>query len=296
MSLFKRKYKLTLGKPTIVKQNFPLKSSTLLEGNEYVLESHNISFEISKSNTPSNNEASITVYNTSDTLVSFLEKNAGLDTYIKLEVGYGDEDLKELFLGSISGVTDEFTTTDRKTKIKCGDGYAYTKEQKTSKSYKKGTTFSRIVDDMVEDLGVPKGTFIPPEGETKKPVVYNGVIKEIMTTIAKDIDYDFSIQDGRVDMVPFKYSKGPTVKVISPDSGLIGSPTPMDTSSGQRQENKEDKKAVRVKCLIDPAVRPNSKIKLESRKYNGFFKVNKVDFSGELEGGEWAMTMECVPI
>lgn len=294
--LFKRKYILTLGKPTLIEKNVPFRAEKLTEGREFVLTQHNISFSIDKTNTPSNNSASITITNTSDGLVDYLEQNAGLSTYIKLEVGYGDQPVKELFLGEVKGVEDVFVGATRSTKLECGDGYTHLKEQRTARSYRKGTTISRILDDMTVDLGLPKGTFIPPEGEIGNSRSYNGITKEIMTTIAKDIGYNFSVQDNRVNMVPFQYSGGPTVKVINPTSGMIGSPTPIDTGSGQLEKSKGSKRGVRVKCLIDASVRPDSIIIIESRKYNGTFKVNKVSFNGELEGTNWEMDIECEPV
>lgn len=295
-SLFKRKYELVVGVPTVVKSG-PIPYRTQVEsGSEFVLTTHNISFSIEKTNTPSNNTCEITIYNSSNDLVNYLQNNAGGSSFVKLSVAYGDQPLKELFIGAIQKMDDEFTTTDRKTKLVCSDGYAQLKENKTSRSYRKGTTFTRIVDDMVKDLGLPKGTVIPPEGSLKSSRAYTGVVREILTTISKDIDYNFSVQDGRVVMVPFNYSTGPKVKLISASSGMIGSPSPLDTSSGQLKGNKESKKGIKVKVLIDAFIRPESFVVIESRNYNGTFKVNKVSFSGEYEGTDWTMDIECEPV
>ena len=292
-SLFKRKYRLTVGKPTLIEKNTPYAVEKQIEGVEFVTTDHQITFQIEKSNTPSNNTASITVYNASDRLTNFIEQNAGLAIGVKLEVSYGSEPLKLLFLGTVQGVVDEFTSTDRKTKIKCSDGYIHLKEQRTSRSFPKGTTLSRIVDTMVGDLGLPRGTIIPPSGSISTPRSYMGTIREIMTTIANDIDYNFSVQDSRVNFTPFSYNKGPVVKVISPRSGMIGSPTPLDVSTGQLEKGRETKRSIKVKCLIDASVKPDGFIIVESRKYNGTYKVNKVSFSGDYEGSSWEMDIEC---
>lgn len=295
-SLFKRKYELVVGVPTVVKSG-PIPYKTQVEsGSEFVLTTHNISFSISKTNTPSNNTCEITIYNSSNDLVNYLQNNAGGSSFVKLSVAYGDQPLKELFIGAIQKMADEFTTTDRKTRLICSDGYANLKEKRTARSYRKGTTFSKIVDDMVKDLGLPKGTILPPDGELKASRSYNGPLRDIMTNIAKDINYNFSVQDGRVVMVPFNYSSGPNVKLISSSSGMIGSPSSLDTSAGQLKNNKESKKGVKVKVLIDAAVRPESFIVIESRAYNGTFKVNKINFSGEYEGSDWSMDIECEPV
>lgn len=292
-SLFKRKYRLTVGKPTLIEQNIPFRAETRTEGREYVLTQHQISFNIDKSNTPSNNTAAITITNSSDELVDFLEQNSGLGVFIKLEVSYGTQPLKELFLGTVQQVMDEFTTTDRRTKIKCGDGYIHLKEQRTSRSYRKNTTIGSIVDDMARDLGLPKGTFIKPEGTIPSSKSYTGTIREIMTNIANDTGHNFSIQDGRINFTPLDYSGGPVVKVINPNSGMIGSPTPLDTSTGQLEKAKGSKGGIKVKCFIDASVRPDGFIIIESRRYNGTFKVNKVSFSGDFEGSTWEMDIEC---
>lgn len=294
--LFKRKYKLIVGIPTVTKSGpIPYKTQST-EGREFELTSHHIEFNIDKTNTPSNNSCSITIVNTSDAFVDYFEQNAGTSPFVKLEVAYGSQPLKELFLGTLTGMEDNFIGTTRRTTLKCSDGYANLKENKTSRSYRKKTTIQRIVEDMIKDLGLPKGTVIPIQGETKSAKAYSGAVREIITTIAKDNNYNFSIQDGRVNMTPFDYSSGPLVKVINVSSGMIGSPTALDTSSGQLKGNKDSKQGVSVKCLIDASVRPDSLIILESRKYNGTFKVNKVSYRGSYEGSDWAMDIECEPV
>ena len=127
--------------------------------------------------------------------------------------------------------------------------------------------------------------------------------RQYMRDEARDTGTDWSIQDGKVQMVPRKgYLPGEAV-VLTHETGLVGSP-----------EQTQD--GITVRCLLNPRLRVGGRIKLNNAQVkamqsplkqaagqqaprmdaDGFYRILKVEFRGDTRGNDWYADLVCIGI
>jgi hypothetical protein len=137
-------------------------------------------------------------------------------------------------------------------------------------------------------MGLPNGVVIKPIGTAKAPWSFQGPTKEAFKKLAEETDSTFSIQDQTIHFIPLKTNDLITVQKFTPETGLIGSPTVLDNSSDSLQGNSDlPKIGIKFKVLLDGALLPNRLVKIESREYDGVFKIQKVTHTGDFRGNPW---------
>ena len=101
-------------------------------------------------------EAEIIVYNISDTTIQNIKR----DAQISVTAGYGD-DTGIIFSGIISKVRSYYSGNDRVTEIYAIDQAVLKERELKSKSYAKGTKASKILQDLISQVGIPVAVFAP---------------------------------------------------------------------------------------------------------------------------------------
>lgn len=313
-----RAYKLLIGSATNTIQkrtkNSAFKSTVDLDtklgttekssSNLYLLQDHQITFNIKKDNNKDPNQAEIVVYNLSDDTVNYINRGIRNNLAVALAVGYEGEELVMIFKGTIQWVSDTFDSVDRKTTLHCLDGGINIAEARTSRSYPKGTKIKRVVTDLVKDLGTTEGNIHVDNDQTlSSATAMCGNTSHYLEHICKSIDHNVSIQDGSVYVTPRSQMSSARSAYISPETGLIGSPEPFHNDiKPTKKVTKSSKKAkkptdgVKFKCQMNGAILPEKTIWLKSRDYDGPFKVVSVSHNGDKEGKEWVTEVECVSV
>lgn len=147
--------------------------------------------------------------------------------------------------------------------------------------------------------------YVPDLGRQALPrgkVIY-GMARQYMRDEARDTDTDWSIQDGKVQMVPRKgYLPGEAV-LLTHETGLVG--TPEQTQNG-----------LTVRALLNPLLRIGGRIKLDNASVkrmqtplkaaagqgaarlddDGIYRIIKVEFKGDTRGNDWYADMLCIGI
>lgn len=303
--LFKRKYQLDFGKAIEVKRNYVGSEITdigkLVDStaptNAYRITEHNISFTINKSVTDSPNTGEITVYNMPSSILDYLDSLNGKPVTAILSAGYEDEGMKEIFKGTVESFSYSFNGPDSILSLNLGDGTANMRETVTNRSYPAGTPYKTIVEDVVQDMGLPKagGMMNVPEGVTKSNFYAAGSSCEQLRRIAKITQSDFSVQEGAVCWMPRDKGIRQEVIKLTAESGLIENIVPLNKSEGKNPNDKTTpQKSVRIKCLLNGALMPNHTVYVESSDgyYKGGYKITSVTHSGTYEGSDWTTTME----
>lgn len=281
----------------------------------FVNQNH-IEFEVDKigSDSTDGNQGEITIYNLSDQSSKILSRLAGSKSFIELRGGYRDEPLRTLFRGNIQTVEDKFDGVDRRTKIEVSDGGAFVQNQLSSRAYPKGTPIDDIVDDLLQDLALPRGVIyrLGPDVVTTKPTVLYGRSADQLKRILITFDYTVNIQDMFVNVISKKIdsvvnsaadfsnivdtdqAKIPTVINVTASSGLISSPSFIgdfsDLSPGETKE--QSSSGVKFRMLLTGEIIPNNIIQLVSKNIAGLFRVLKVTHRGSFEGDEWETEVE----
>lgn len=145
--------------------------------------------------------------------------------------------------------------------------------------------------------------YVPDLGGQDLPrgkVMY-GMARSYMRDAATTTDTTWSIQDGKMQMVPAAaYLPGEAV-ILTASTGLIGSPE--QTNEG-----------IKVRCLLNPRIRIGGRIKLDNASIatakvdlavgaiskaakldsDGYYRVLKVEHIGDTHGTDWYCDLICI--
>ena len=177
-----------------------------------------------------------------------------------------------------------------------------------SKTLAAGSTFKDQVDVVLEAMkphGVTKG-YISDLGSKKMPRARTlfGMARDAMRDIAISAGANWTIQDGKLDVVKFGETKPGDVIVLNSQTGMIG--RPVQTFEG-----------VIARMLINPRVKPNAKIKIDEASIDaaaftpgipgalgnsnlakgiaadGLYKIVVVEHHGDTHGNPWYTEVIC---
>lgn len=228
-------------------------------------------FDIDKTNEANPNRADVGVYNVNDNTKGILEsKNAK----VYLEVGYGD-DLQTIFVGNVTKVVHENKSPDILTKIELGDGDNAFRNGRIEEGFPSGTSTSHLIDKLIEASGLGRGSVKGiPDINYANGIVLSGSVRHNLNEICKKNDLEWSIQDEAIQILPKKQFNLDSIVLLTPETGLVGSPS-------------KTKKGIEFTSLLQAKLRPGGKVKIESRNYNGVFKVRRVNHKGDSHEGEF---------
>lgn len=133
--------------------------------------------------------------------------------------------------------------------------------------------------------------------------VMYGMAREYMRDAAESTNTSWSIQDGRVQMVPKRgYIPGKAISLTA-ESGLIGQP-------------EQTEQGIMVRCLLNPMLRVGGRIKLNNKSIirfktdlrigafqkapridrDGLYRILAIEFKGDTHGQDWYADLTCVGI
>lgn len=248
-----------------------------------------ISFDVTKGISSSANTANIDLYNLTESHRNAMGKEFD---EVTLEAGYypptGGNNVGIIFKGNIRDVSHKRSGPDIITTISCGDGDKALRKGVINKSYPKNTPIKTVVDDVYKELakeGVTKGEWKFPddmEPNFKRPYAACGSCARELNTIGRGKKFYWNVQNGAMEIIPGDGFIG-MVAVISPDTGMIDTPTLTDNGC-------------RVSTLLNPEIRPNRRVKVESsviemNAVNGIYRVTEANFSGDNRGGEFRVNV-----
>jgi len=288
----------------------------------FLFTEHQIQFSISKDDSSDPNDSTITLYNLSDNTVNYLDQNYENHVVVKLEAGYVNDQIKLLFLGTLQRMEDNFEGDTRKTTLYLTDGKSNIQEAYSSRSYPKGTSHNTIANDLVQDLGLPKGQVsnFNSMSKTLSARSFSGNTHQLLKEICVQNKHDYHIQDGTVNIIPTDKRLKKQCAYLTPDTGLIGSPSPLadpkqkaitksstsTTSSIDAKGNVTWHKAkkprtynlggISFKCLLDGAITVGASVYIKSKNYDGAFKITKVQHDGDYEGNNWTTTCDAYAV
>lgn len=320
---FERSYTFVIGRPVYLGKNttnIEKYVNTTTKGDAFEIKDLHMEFEVKKDNSKDPNKGYVTIFNLSDEIVNYLDQNQRESLACMFSAGYyGDEKL--IFSGTIDFMSDNFDTETRETKFYLGDATLNLMTATTARSYRKGTSYDVVLNDLISDLKLPKGRVVSFEGKTlQHSMAFTGSASQNLQNLAKNTGSTFSVQDGAVYWTKEGSRFSGTMFEISEDGGMIGSPTPKNPQAGKHRVEKKKKTSsssktaangqtaakiatdkqlredsgLEVKCLLNGAILPESTIYLKSRRYTGFYKVASLKHSGGYETGDWLTTMTLV--
>lgn len=214
-------------------------------------------------------EAEIVAYNLTDLTIQNIKK----DSPITVTAGYGD-DTGIIFSGTISKVRSYYSREDRVTEIYAIDRAGLKeRELKDDISYAGGTQASRILRDLVGQVGLPVAVFAPKRDYVyKDKATVNGGLMDNIRKFAGVCGVSAYICKGQVYVRPVLEGDGLDFS-LSPGTGLL------ELSEFEEELAAEDfvdtVHGYEVTMLLQHRVTTASLLRISSRNVSGTYRVRE---------------------
>jgi hypothetical protein len=244
-------------------------------------------FTVKKSLKKSANTAELAIYNLAR---ATREAIAGMSRVpILIEAGYGGDNTL-IFRGEMRDAYSRHESDGSwVTVLTAGDGDTALREARTNFGGRPGVSLSRVISQLVNDLGIGIGNAAKAlvDGNIDgvgaafgKGITLSGSSQEELDKLMRSSGKEWSIQDGELQILEAGKALQDSVTVLSPGTGLEGTP---------EIEDKGDLKGkARIKCRIVPDVGPGRVVQVANSSIaNGFWRVDEVTYVGDTMGQDW---------
>ena len=227
-----------------------------------------VEFEIPFDDDTEADEAEIIVYNLSNLTIQNIKK----DAQISVTAGYGT-DTGVIFSGIVSKVKTYYSGEDRATEIYAIDQANLQERELKSISYAKGTTASKILRDLVGQVGLPVAVFSPKRDHTyKDKSTVDGGLMENIRKYAKVCGVSAYICKGQIYVRHILDGDGLDF-TLSSDTGLLS------LSEFEEEQTAEDFKdtvtGYEMTMLLQHRITTASLIHVQSRNVTGTYRVRE---------------------
>lgn len=236
--LFKRAVKLEI-------------ATTLLQ---FTIEDLRVDFSVDLTTYSEPNSASFTIFNLSE-----MSRNALLNTakMIRFSAGYDGKPV-QIFKGEVSAVRNRREATGWITEIDALDGHESLKKAKFDKSFSMGTPVQTAIAAIAAAIGIPfELGFVPVTDVFKVGTTLDGSVLNCLNKVCKKYNLKWSIQAG-VLIVAGKddpaFSAATQMVVLTPDTGLVGSPV---IALDEDPEKNEPIGSIEAVSLLNPKLLPD---------------------------------------
>lgn len=252
-----------------------------------------IEFEITKSNDPTANSGKISIYNLSQESRTFMEQETNKDNpfLIQLNAGYtGNSTAGEsvgIYTGEILRAEHYKKGGDIVTALECSDSGSAIANSTVNVSYKAGTPLLTFLNAIAQQMNVEVGEIQNISGKQfLRPYAGSGKARNQLDFVAAQVGGEWSIQDGVLQIIQPEGSLEGNAILLTSETGLIGSPNKKQDDQGQTE--------VQFTALLQPLLKPDGLVRLESRFLEGDFKIKKLTHKGDTRSGPWFTECEAI--
>lgn len=290
--LVDRRCRLTIANPVNTPNDFKNTTTEILEIDGGKTDDDlgmRVVFKITKSRKKEPNNSEITITNLAQSTRSNLQKKG---VRVLLEAGYKDIGVNRYFFGDVRSIDHVRKDADWDTIMKLGDGERAWKYARVYESFAPGTPKASVLRTLAERMGLELGNIAQQapslvSGSFDQGWAAAGSAVRAFDKLVKGQGLEWSVQDGQVQLLEVGGHLELPIPEISPDSGLVESPEMGSPAT------KGKPALVKFKCLLTP-VKPGGRVKLKSRRYNGYVTVQACEFEGDTHGGPWYTTISGV--
>lgn len=218
------------------------------------------------------NECTHTIHNLSTATIAQLEAPNQI-----LQVKAGSTFVGELFKGQITsrGVVTKNDIPNRTTTITAKDGRRVYRDTKVSRAYPPGTTIESVVLDLLSLTGLPVGSgSVFPPGTFPGGWAHQGLWRLALAEILLPLGFYYTIQGGVIYVLNEASTAPGNVPLVSPATGLIGSPT-------------RTKKGTNVASVLNSGIIAGRGIQVTSQFFNGLYRCAVVTHKYNTDGLVW---------
>lgn len=259
------------------------------------IENLRVQFKVKKTSKKEPNSCDLTIYNLSADSRGKISR----DVKLTVEAGYVGT-LAQIFSGDALTVDHVHDGPNWITRIQCNDGERAYRFSTVSESFKAGTGFGDVFEKVASKTGLDVADAVKfIRGEIKdqftRGFVAHGFAFSELDRLLKDRGLDYSIQDGRLQILKAGTASKDSAITLSSSTGLIGSPAHGTGDATTSKARAEKASILKVKSLLQPGIKPGRKLKVESVDISGSFVARDVLHSGDTAGGDWYSDVEAVP-
>lgn len=255
-------------------------------------------FECQRSYVPEPNGARVRVFNLSPAHRTALQSACDKGTVVaKIEAGYAGA-TAVIFSGTFDYVSVHRDGADVVTEATVKDGLKALAVNAVCKAYAKDTLVSAVLRDIAEATDLPPGNLTEAIATAqvkgvanvfKQPIAVHGNAYQQLVRVAASAGLEVSVQNGQLQFLAPGGALAGKAVLLSPSTGLIGSPTVSPAS-------KKSGKILKCKTLIMPGLDPGRQIRLDAENVTGSFVVRRTRYSGSTFGQEWYADVEAAPL
>lgn len=257
-----------------------------------VLQGLDFEFRVDRSLKPESNKADFSVFNLSPDNRKYLQSRDG-GVIVEFRAGFANEpQLPLIFLGQLREVTTVRDGADWTTQISSGDG---DKERKHPVAFSlgPGTSFENAVRKQVTEMGlrstnltkdISQGKFGDASKELVEGFTSFGFGGPELDRLLDSAGFEGSVQNGELQVLPKGAALNKSTVTLNESTGLVGSP------------ELGDKGSVKARSLLNAEIVPGRLVHVVSTNVDGFFRCERVVYSGQIAGNDWYCDIEAAPV
>lgn len=256
------------------------------------------------------NTCEVTVTNLSEQSRAAMQGKA---LRVTLAAGY-EGTLSTLFVGDSRHVDSVPEEADWTTKIQLGDGERGYRHGRVNESFRSGVAVTHVLQKIADDMGLDSASVTGVTGLQGLTLAggyaVQGRAAKELDRLLKGYGFEWSIQDGKLQVLAPEAATAESILELTFESGLIGSPTLNTPQPGSgapvtgtidpftgRVTTSRGKPTLKARSLLQPEIRPGRRIQLDSvTGIKGTFRVSEVEHSGDTAGDEWYSDFEATPV
>lgn len=255
------------------------------------IEGLRVSFKITKTLDSTANKCAVSIYGLNEASRSVIKSTK--KPPLILEVGH-EEERGIIFSGegtrpiSEKGRDGWVTTIEGLTGMSAGRRFV-------NEGFGPGAKPGDVIRKIADKMGVKSkeafarlkaGDFDGAVSTFAQGITISGPAKPELDKLARTLGFEWSIQDGELQILkPAEVAKNQAIK-LSLESGLIGTPKPI------KDEKRPGVPLVKATAILQPGFVPGRQVVIESETVVGRFKLEKVDMSGDTHGQAFFADLE----
>lgn len=240
-----------------------------------------ISFEVERKQAGRANKAVITINNLAPKTIGFVESG---DVLVSLLAGYR-ANARLLFTGTIAArsLVTTFAGSTKETRIEASASAVQIELSRFDRSFEEGSTAGLVLRSIADAMELGRGNLeeVPNIDLITygTGAVFTGPARDALDEVTAQLGLSWSVQDGALQFLTGDGVTARQAVLLNPASGLIGEP-------------KRVKGGVEGVSLLQPDIVPGGVVKIESRAFDGFYKVTEVKHAGTYRGGDFLTTFK----
>ncbi len=250
-----------------------------------------IAFKVKKTLKPDPNTATVEIYNLAQASRKVLEDASKL--VMRLEAGFVETGTSQIYFGEVRSAWTEWDGPTCKTTIATGDSEKEIQEARIHVPIGPGVPADIALLAIAKAIKVGPGNLAQAVAllKTKGLVlgmfgsgtVISGNAARELTDFCRSARLEWSIQDGKLQILDKSKPLQEKAVLLSPDSGLVGSPS-IDFNATSK--SKKGGIYVKARSFIIPDLLPGAKVVVDAKSVHGAFRIEEIEYTGETSGGD----------